>query len=119
MTPSSNKGAGQGSPQDRVFQLRSAREGDAVRVSLSGELVVASAGKLDEAIRQAEESDARAIVVDLTDLEFTDSTGLSVLLGAYTRNREEGGRLTFVASEHEAVTRLLAITDTTEILDSD
>ena len=119
MTPSRNRDTGQGSPQDRVFQLRSARDGDAVRVSLSGELDVASAGKLDEAIRQAEESDARAIVVDLSDLEFTDSTGLSVLLGAYNRNREEGRGLTFVASEHEAVTRLLAITDTTERLGSD
>jgi anti-sigma B factor antagonist len=119
MTPSNNRDTGQGSPQNRVFQLRSEREGDAVRVSLAGELDVASAGKLDEAIRQAEESDARAIVVDLTDLGFTDSTGLSVLLGAHSRNREEGRRLTFVASQHDAVTRLLAITDTTEMLDSD
>jgi anti-sigma B factor antagonist len=119
MTPSSNKGTGQGSPLDRALKLRSAREGDAVRVSISGELDLVSAGKLDEAIRQAEESDAPAIVVDLTDLEFIDSTGLSVLLGAYRRNREEGRRLTFVRSEHEAVTRLLAITDTTGRLDSD
>lgn len=119
MTPSRKRDTGQGSPRDRVFQLRSAREGDAVHLSLSGELDLASAGKLDDAIRQAEESDARAIVVDLTDLEFIDSTGLSVLLQAYTRNRGEDHRLSFVPSEHEAITRLLAITETTEMLDSD
>jgi anti-sigma B factor antagonist len=118
MTPSSTEGTGQGSPLDRGFRLRSAREGDAAHLSLSGELDVASTGKLDEAIRQAEESDAQTIVVDLTDLEFIDSTGLSVLLDAYARNRGEG-RLTFVPSEHEAITRLLAITETTEMLDSD
>jgi anti-sigma B factor antagonist len=118
MTPSSDKGTGRGGPLDLGFQLRSERQGDAVHLSLSGELDLSSTDKLDEAIRQAEESDARAIVVDLTELRFMDSTGLSVLLGAYNRNREEGRRLSFVPSKHEAVTRLLAITETTEMLDS-
>ena len=119
MTTSRKRDTGHGSPQDRAFKLRSAREGDGVRVSLSGELDLATADKADEAIRQAEESDAREIVVDLTELRFLDSTGLSVLLGAYTRNREAGRRLTFVPSEHEAGTRLLAITDTTDTLGPD
>jgi anti-sigma B factor antagonist len=118
MTPSSDRDIGPGGQLDLGFKLRSERWGDAVHLGLSGELDLSSTENLDEAIRQAEKSDARAIVVDLTELQFTDSTGLSVLLGAYSRNRE-GRRLSFVPSRHEAVTRLLAITDTTEMLDSD
>jgi anti-anti-sigma factor len=65
----------------------------------------------------AEEGSARRVVVDLTDVQFIDSTALSALLKAYLRSQENGHRLRFLPSEHEAVARLIAITGTSRIFD--
>jgi anti-sigma B factor antagonist len=82
-------------------------------IALSGELDLASAEDLDRAIRTCEETDIGGIVIDLADVSFIDSSGLSALLEA--RKRIDG-RLHFVPSRHEAVTRLLALTETDKIL---
>ncbi len=100
-----------GKPAD----IESQREGDSVTVAVAGEIDLSTADQLDAAIREAEETDTNRIVVDLSAMSFVDSTGLAVLLEAIKRTRRDGNRLSFVPSRHEAVTRLLALTDTTEI----
>jgi len=99
----------------RPADIKSKREGDSVTIAVAGEIDLATSDQLDAAIRQAEETEINRIVVDLSALSFVDSTGLSVLLHAIKRTRRDGNRLSFVASKHEAVTRLLALTDTTEM----
>jgi anti-sigma B factor antagonist len=98
-------------------EIKSEREGDSVTVAVAGEIDLSTADQLDRAIREAEESQTRRIVVDLSALSFVDSTGLSVLLEAIKRGRRDGNRLSFVPSKHEAVTRVLALTDTTELFE--
>ena len=88
---------------------------ETVAIALSGELDLASAGGLDAAIREAEATDIGWIIVDLSDVSFIDSTGLSVLLQAKKRS---DGRLSYIPSEHDAVTRLLELTGTIQMLDS-
>jgi anti-sigma B factor antagonist len=88
-------------------------DGDSATVALSGELDQASAGRLDVVLRDTEETDIREIVVDLSGVSFIDSTGLSVLLEA---KRRSDGRFTYVPSNHDAVTRLLELTGTIEML---
>ena len=102
-----------GKPAD----IKSKREGDSVTVAVAGEIDLSTADQLDAAIREAEETEINRIVVDLSALSFVDSTGLGVLLEAIKRSRRNGNRLSFVPSKHEAVTRLLALTDTTEIFE--
>jgi len=102
-----------GKPAD----IKSKREGGSVTVAVAGEIVLSTADQLDAAIRQAEETEINRIVVDLSALSFVDSTGLGVLLEAIKRTRRDGNRLSFVPSKHEAVTRLLALTDTTEMFE--
>lgn len=97
--------------------IKSEREGDSVTVAVAGEIDLSTTDQLDAAIRQAEETEINRIVVDLSAMSFVDSTGLSVLLEAIKRSRSNGNRLSFVPSEHEAVTRVLALTDTTEIFE--
>jgi anti-anti-sigma factor len=109
----------EGGAPNQVFEVRTSREGGCVRLALSGELDLASADELDEVIRQAESGDGLRIVVDLADLRFIDSTGLNVLLKARARSRENGHRLTFEPSRHDAVTRLLTLTQTAEIFGAD
>jgi anti-sigma B factor antagonist len=102
-----------GKPAD----IKSKREGDSVTVAVAGEIDLSTADQLDAAIREAEETETERIVVDLSALSFIDSTGLSVLLEAIKRTRRDGNRLGFVPSKYEAVTRLWALTDTTEMFE--
>ena len=102
-----------GKPAD----IKSRGEGDSVIVAVAGEIDLSTADQLDAAIRDAEKTETNRIVVDLSALYFVDSTGLSVLLDAIKRSRRDGNRLSFVPSKHEAVTRLLALTDTTEMFE--
>jgi len=102
-----------GKPAD----IKSKCEGDSVIVAVAGEIDLSTADQLDGAIRDAEETEISRIVVDLSALSFIDSTGLAVLLEAIKRTRRDGNRLSFVRSKHEAVTRLLALTDTTEMFE--
>jgi anti-sigma B factor antagonist len=97
--------------------IKSMREGGSVTVAVAGEIDLSTADQLDGAIREAEKTETKRIVVDLSALTFVDSTGLSVLLAAINRTRKDGNRLSFVPSKHEAVTRLLALTGTTEMFE--
>ena len=70
------------------------RDGTAV-LSLSGELDLASAPRLDEALFECEDG-APTILLDLRGLTFMDSSGLRVILAADARARSRGGRLMLV-----------------------
>lgn len=68
------------------------REGDDAVVKLAGELDISTSPDLQDAL--AELTDApRRVAVDLSDLEFIDSTGLAALLGAHKDLMEHGGTL--------------------------
>ena len=68
------------------------REGDDAVVTLSGELDISTSPDLQDAL--AELTDAkRKVTVDLSELEFIDSTGLAALLGAHKDLTEHGGVL--------------------------
>jgi anti-sigma B factor antagonist len=68
------------------------REGDDAVVHLAGELDISTSPDLQDAL--AELTDApRRVAVDLSELEFMDSTGLAALLGAHKTLSEQGGTL--------------------------
>ena len=117
MRPVDDSNTGSPDLTGKPLEIKAHREGDSITIALSGEMDLSTADKLDSAIRNAEDTVIGQIVVDMTDLSFVDSTGLSVLLRARVRSREDGNRLCFVPSRHEAVTRLLALTATGEMLD--
>jgi anti-sigma B factor antagonist len=102
-----------GTPAD----IRIHRDGDAVIIIVSGEIDLSTASRLESAIRDAEETDIGRIVLDMSDLSFLDSSALNVLLQASLRNREDGNRLSFVPSRHDAVKRLVALTGTAKYLE--
>jgi anti-sigma B factor antagonist len=78
-------------------RIEAARLGSSVRlISLSGEIDLHAAPRLDEELYQAIAAGARRIVVDLTAATFIDSSVLGLLLRAATRLRETGGELVIV-----------------------
>ena len=115
MRPDGNSNASSPDLGGKPVSIESRGEGNSVIVTVAGELDLSMADQLDAAIREAEKPETKRIVVDLSALYFVDSTGLSVLLDAIKRSRRDGNRLSFVPSEHEGVTRLLALTGTTEM----
>jgi anti-sigma B factor antagonist len=98
-------------------EIDACREGESMTVAVAGEIDASTAGELDAAIREAEQTEISRIVVDLSDLSFIDSTALEVLLRASIRHRQNGNRLSFVPSTHESVTMLIALTCTAEMFE--
>lgn len=85
-------------------------DGGAVRIfALSGTLDIATSPSLRGALIEAADRGEHEIVVDLSQLEFLDSTGLGALIGAHKRAAEHGGSIRLVAQEGQ-ILRLLRIT---------
>lgn len=64
--------------------------GDALVVLLGGELDLYNAAEVRNVLAEAIDDGTRLIVVDLTEVEFVDSTALGVLLEARSRLGAEG-----------------------------
>lgn len=86
------------------------RDGDqAVVIGVIGELDLASSPGLEQELDQRMGSGAGLVIVDLRQLEFMDSTGLSVLVRAHQRAAEGGQRFAVVRGPQQ-VQRLLTLT---------
>jgi anti-anti-sigma factor len=81
----------------------------AVVIGLSGELDLASSPALEHELERGAASQAEVVIVDLRNLEFMDSTGLSVLVRAHQRATENGQRFGVVRGPQQ-VQRLLSLT---------
>jgi anti-anti-sigma factor len=83
-----------------------------VVLSLSGELDLESAPALASVLREPENTDAARIVLDLSALEFIDSTGISVLVQSRLQ-AGEAGRHFVLTNLPSNVDRLFSITGIT------
>jgi anti-sigma B factor antagonist len=91
------------------IDVSSASDGAIQLFALSGSLDIATSPSLRAALLEAAEGEKHEIVVDLTHLEFLDSTGLGALIGAHKRASENQGSVRLVAHEGQ-ILRLLRIT---------
>jgi anti-sigma B factor antagonist len=63
-----------------------------VRVfAISGELDQATASALREPLQEAIDGETRAVVIDMTECRFIDSTGLGVIVEAWKQLQERNG----------------------------
>ena len=86
---------------------------NAALLVLSGELDIASAPELEQALAEIHPEQTKLVVVDLRALEFMDSTGLSIIVRAHQRLSEHSCELTLVKGPPQ-VQRLLDLTGVTE-----
>jgi anti-sigma B factor antagonist len=75
------------------FRVSVRDDGDAVTVTVDGEVDVATAPALRDELYRLIDRGTKRIVVDLGGMDFIDSTGLGVFVGALKRSREGGGEL--------------------------
>jgi anti-sigma B factor antagonist len=80
------------------FRVRVSAEGGVADVAASGELDVATAPDLAEALGMLIDDGTREVRVDLSGLTFMGSTGVNLLVGAARRLEERGGALRVTAT---------------------
>jgi anti-sigma B factor antagonist len=97
------------------FRVEVRSEGRASVVTISGELDLASSASLEEELARVAESDTEQVILDLRELEFMDSTGVSTLVKAHQRAEEAGQRFGLVRGPQQ-VQRLLSLTGVAERL---
>lgn len=85
-------------------------------VRVTGEVDVHSAPQLRDGISTELASGASAVVVDLSSVDFMDSTGLGALVAARTAAGERGLALPVVCTS-ERILKLFAITGLTGVFD--
>ena len=95
-------------PIPEAFSVRTEQHGEAAVVVPSGELDLATAPALEEALGRAFEGGSERVVLDLRELEFIDSSGLRTLLTARRRAEDAGARFSLVAG-HRGLERTLEI----------
>ena len=91
------------------LSLETRQENDRTVVEVGGEIDVYTAPKLRECISGLVDDGQRQIIVDLEQVEFMDSTGLGVLVGALKRVRTVEGNLDLVCTQ-ERLLKIFRIT---------
>ena len=86
-----------------------------VTLVLRGELDIASAPQVEDALSELEAGRPPVLVIDLRSLDFMDSTGLRTVVGADARAREQGRRVAIVRGP-EPVDRIFSVTRLNERL---
>jgi anti-anti-sigma factor len=97
------------------FEATAAQLDDGVRVvAVRGELDLSTAADLEAPLEDAVSTGDASVLIDLTDCEFIDSTGIALIVRAWQRldNAADGegrGRVV-ICSSNDQVRRVLEIT---------
>jgi anti-sigma B factor antagonist len=97
------------------FEATAAKLDDGVQVvAVRGELDLGSAPDLEPALEQAMAAGDPSVLIDLTECEFIDSTGIALIVRAWQRidasaEGDGAGRLV-ICSDNAQVRRVLEIT---------
>jgi anti-sigma B factor antagonist len=89
-------------------EIRKAEPAHAL-VILAGELDASNVGQLYEQLAELAREGTRHIALNLAELEFIDSTGLSVIIAAHKRAEMLGGEL-IIFSPPQSIRRLFTVT---------
>jgi anti-anti-sigma factor len=100
---------------DGALTVHTALSGDTHLIALRGELDLANAETARAELRTALDAGDAPVLVDLRELEFIDSAGIALLVGALHRDAE-ASRLRFLRSEAPAVSRVLRLTGVEQML---
>jgi anti-sigma B factor antagonist len=89
------------------FTAESARDGSTVTLAVAGELDIATAMDVEQALPELEPGDR--LILDLRRLEFLDSSGIRVVLALDLRARGEGWSLAVAREPGGPVARVLEL----------
>jgi anti-sigma B factor antagonist len=80
-------------------------------ISVRGELDLSTAPELESPLDRALDSDEGSVLIDLSQCEFIDSTGIALIVRAWQRLDSGGnGRTLVICTQNNQVRRVLEIT---------
>jgi anti-anti-sigma factor len=82
------------------------------KVYLSGELDLLSAAMFKDVVSEGLQKAPTGVLVDLSKLEFMDSSGLGTLVKLHRQAQEEGWLLQIKPSDSERVQKIFEVTKT-------
>ena len=97
--------------KENLIGVEIQERGDVVVAVLTGELDIAVAEQTGRKIGASVPSSARGVVVDMTELEFMDSSGVSMLFGLARLVGSHRQELRVVAPPGRPVARVLQIVE--------
>jgi anti-sigma B factor antagonist len=83
-------------PRDAELSVAVRETDRSIVMELGGELDVATAGKVRDALWQFDLEAGIEMCADLSELDFIDSSGMGVLVNACRRVRASGGRFSSI-----------------------
>ncbi|MDA8372545.1 MAG: STAS domain-containing protein [Nocardiopsaceae bacterium] len=83
-------------------------ENHSVIVGVQGDLDIATAGDLQDHVASAVDTHGPWLILDLSELEFMDSSGLNIIINTYRSVKERGGSLA-LAAPNERVTKVIRL----------
>jgi anti-sigma B factor antagonist len=87
---------------------------DGATVVVTGEVDLYTAPRLRERLEEVIDAGNLALTVELSQMDFIDSTGLGVLVGAHKRLRESGGEIR-LRNPSRSTFKILEIAGLTEL----
>lgn len=96
------------------FRVDVERRGDSAVVSLIGSCEMLESERLTECMVTLAQESTKVIAVDLSRLEFIESTGLGAIIAGHLRLRHHQGELRLVGPQ-KPILRLLELTRLTQL----
>jgi anti-sigma B factor antagonist len=78
------------------FEIHTELKGEEARLTLVGELDIATVQRLEEAVEKVISEGARTVIVDLSSLAFMDSSGLRTIITLNERAGAESWTLALI-----------------------
>jgi anti-sigma B factor antagonist len=97
------------------FSVEERNQGSAWVLAVTGELDLQTSPKVEESLDRVWDAGAELVILDLRRIEFMDSTGVRVLLGAHQRAVDTGRRFALVRGADQ-VERVLTLTGVRDLL---
>ena len=102
-------------PRPALLTTEVVPERDCVRVRPAGDLDMSTVPELRDELMELRRAGFRRMVLDLSELEFIDSTGLRLVLRLDAESREDGFKLRLVPGG-AAIQRVFELTGTAGML---
>lgn len=97
------------------LEVGTERNDDEQVIALAGELDLDGAQRVSLELQRAAAADVRRIVLDLSNLEFIDSSGVRLIVEADARSRTDGAKLALIRGPRP-VQRVFELTGVAERL---
>ena len=94
------------------FELR----GEVVLARVTGEVDLSNAASVEERLLGSVPNSASGLVLDLSDTDYLDSSGVRLIFELAHRLGDHGQRLELVVPDNSAVNRLLVLTEMHQVV---